>query len=699
MLTTQKFDYAVDLDELPLRDRQRRRVPGSRRNRAANEFPEFVGVDGESANRFYVDSDGVAECISVLVMLRAGDNFLMHEDRSPLRFRQIMKFLLNLPSGKKYVAFSFAYDVTMMIRAAYEDSRTERSKAALHKFLARWRDRDCWTERERLYGVKASFAGVYFIDYMPQKHLYVSGYNSQGKFTVRKISDVFGLFQSSFVKAIPDWTSITELELDHITRMKAERANFVGSDEEIAYNLRECELLAETMTNVRAACGDAGIRQTINFEGAGKIAQALLAQHNTPILDDRSTKLKCERITLPPPVMVGSNEAYYGGRFGICCNGPIPGPVYEYDINSAYPAAMADGLPCLLHGYWEHSTDVRHSHDTTRSFHDLPPTTMARTLWRWEGEETPVWTPFPIRRTHAGHGICYPLNSWEGHQDWYWLPEILAAVDTPGWYVECTEFWSWIQAPCACKPFDWITDLYAERVRIGKGGKGYVIKLGLNSLYGKCAQKLGVGLYFNPVWAGLITSRTRAKLFRAATPDVFMMATDAVYSTVPLDLPTDPKRLGAWDCTVIPDGMFVIQPGVYWKFDGSSITAKTRGVNKRVLEDHRNKIMQAWQDGKQSCTIDLGRVFQGVQLAYLQGHPERIGQWLPETKTLSFSMATNRATEFLTSRSNGTVYAPPIPFCQAAPSYQYPETGGFAPREDTGDTRDPDATHGLGRER
>jgi hypothetical protein len=447
---------------------------------------------------------------------------------------------------------------------------------------------------------------------------------------------------------------------------------------------------------VRRACRDAGIQGLNNFEGAGKIAQALLKQHHTPMLDDRHTKTVCARITLPPEVCDASDVAYYGGRFEICRNGPIPGPVYEYDINSAYPAAMVDGLPCLLHGYWKHSTGLRYGTGDSSSLQDLPPATVARTLWRYDGEDDPVWGPLPVRRAEGGHSICFPLSSWAGQADWYWLPEILAAMEHGSFYVECTEFWSWIQAPCDCRPFDWIDDLYAERVRIGKGGKGYVIKLGLSSLYGKCAQRVGAGLYFNPVWAGLITSRTRAILYRAATRDVFMMATDAVYSTVPLDLPTDAKRLGAWDCTVIPDGMFVIQPGVYWKFDGTTITAKTRGINKRILEAHKDKIMQAWHAGDTRCEIALGNVFHGVQLSWLQGHPERIGQWLPLTKQLHFTMSPKRAAVFKRHAEDSTTYAPPLPTCQNCPSYQYPGTGGFEPPDTTEDMLDPDSSHGLG---
>ena len=82
--------------------------------------------------------------------------------------------------------------------------------------------------------------------------------------------------------------------------------------------------------------------------------------------------------------------------------------------------------------------------------------------------------------------------------------------------------------------FDWVNDLYEERRRIGSDTRGYPLKIGLASLYGKMAQRCGRGPYHDAVSAGLITAITRARLIEALGQDphsVVMLATDAVFST------------------------------------------------------------------------------------------------------------------------------------------------------------------------
>ena len=62
------------------------------------------------------------------------------------------------------------------------------------------------------------------------------------------------------------------------------------------------------------------------------------------------------------------------------------------------------------------------------------------------------------------------------------------------------------------------------------------------------AQRIGKAAFANMIWAGLITAITRAKLNDAIALDplnILMLATDALYSLQPLDLPLG-DRLGQW---------------------------------------------------------------------------------------------------------------------------------------------------------
>jgi len=71
----------------------------------------------------------------------------------------------------------------------------------------------------------------------------------------------------------------------------------------------------------------------------------------------------------------------------------------------------------------------------------------------------------------------------------------------------------WVaRCDCNCRPFEWVKDLYEERRRIGSNTRGYPLKLGLNSLYGKMAQRCGRGPYHDAVAARLITASTRARV-------------------------------------------------------------------------------------------------------------------------------------------------------------------------------------------
>src|SRR5690348_17906092 len=56
---------------------------------------------------------------------------------------------------------------------------------------------------------------------------------------------------------------------------------------------------------------------------------------------------------------------------------------------------------------------------------------------------------------------------------------------------------------------------YTTLFRSGKDGAGIVLKLGTNSTYGKTAQSVGSAPFRSWIWAGNITSGTRAQLLRA----------------------------------------------------------------------------------------------------------------------------------------------------------------------------------------
>ncbi len=119
----------------------------------------------------------------------------------------------------------------------------------------------------------------------------------------------------------------------------------------------------------------------------------------------------------------------------------------------------------------------------------------------------------------------------------------------------------WIFHPATDnKPLAWIAKLFEYRASLLKSSAiGQVIKLGLNSIYGKFAESVGdpgrPPLFVSPYFAAAITAGTQRRVVEAAltNPDkVVMFATDGVYSTILLDVHVpDNITLGGWEHSVV----------------------------------------------------------------------------------------------------------------------------------------------------
>ena len=147
-----------------------------------------------------------------------------------------------------------------------------------------------------------------------------------------------------------------------------------------------------------------------------------------------------------------------------------------------------------------------------------------------------------------------------------------------------------IPADETSRPLEFIRALFNWRAEIVSKNKhdvrGQVIKLAINSVYGKFAQRvgqLGQPPAYGCLWyAAAITAGTRRKLMEAASNDpkaVIAFATDAVFATrvLPLDVP-ETKILGEWEFEE-GAGVSVVQSGVY--------TIRQRKIDERT---GKNKI-------------------------------------------------------------------------------------------------------------
>lgn len=225
----------------------------------------------------------------------------------------------------------------------------------------------------------------------------------------------------------------------------------------------------------------------------------------------------------------------------------------------------------------------------------------------------------------------------------YWSSEIVAAMGA-GTDISFLNGWQY-EPHCDCRWFSFVDDLYAWRLELGKSAKGQVLKLGMNSKYGKIAQSIGFAPYANPVWAGMITAGTRAQLigaYRGHEDSVFMLATDGLFTGECLDVKISPA-LGDWDLAVHDDGMFIVQPGIYFLPGGE---VKTRGVERGRIHGHRQEFESAWQrftaTGRpQSIRVEVVNFITAKQ-ALARGKWNIAGRWEHDVREIAYDWSTKR---------------------------------------------------------
>lgn len=554
----------------------------------------FCGIDGEGGN--IPDPQALFGTVHSYLLLRAGEFKL--ENPAGLDFYQCADFLCSLPRDRIYVGYFFDYDVTMMLKSLPQER------------VQRIFDRSKRFNDGRLMPVDY---GPYQLDYLPHKEFKV---RRKGEpWTI--ISDVGQFFQSTFLKTLEKWGIGTPEEREMIRVGKAQRADFTGVTDEIrAYNALEILLLEQLMSEFRAVCIDTGYVPR-KWQGPGYLAAAMLAHHGIPKRKDIPIMMNDDFRRL-------ANDAYYGGRFETTGAGPIQGPVYQYDINSAYPSILRT-LPCLTHGSWRRIRELPDSGLWFGQIYFNHPT--ARLLYN-----------FPVR-TKEGN-IFYPR---EGNGV-YWSTEIEAAVRAGSRISFAT---GWLYEPhCECRWFDFIDDYYARRLALGKSNKGTVLKLAGNSIYGKLAQSIGYAPYANPIWAGLITAGCRAKIIDAYSlaPDhTYMIATDGIFTGVKLDLNVS-TDLGDWEETVHEDGIFIVQPGIYYVSDGD---VKTRGVERGRINQRREDFEAAWRQFVEShgenytVTVPVDNFITARQ-ALARRRWSISGTWEKDTREISFDWSIKR---------------------------------------------------------
>lgn len=516
-----------------------------------------------------------------------------------------LSFLTALPLAARPYGYYLGYDWTMILR--------DLPNRALYRLL-----------RPELRATPGEGSGFSDLRWRHFRLHYLGGMmRIRNTCTGRSVTvwDVGRFFQAPFVQALEKWSIAAPVE--RVAEMKARRSRFTARDRAQIqeYCFAECRALAALVSELNTAHVSAGLPLT-RWHGPGSTASVALKQMG--IADKRGVQ--------PPEVQRAADCAFFGGRFEHAAIGSFEGPIYGYDLISAYPAACVE-LPCLEHGVWRRMNRLPHVASRARALvrFRLGPTTQEA-----------CWGPLPIRL--ADGTIVFPRSGATG---WCWDREFRAASAlAPN--VEPLEAWV-LTSRCKCTPFARVREWFEERKRIGKDGRGIVLKLAINSIYGKLAQSVGDPPFASRVWAGMITSDTRARLLEAIACDpsaVLCTATDGLYSLrpLPLDVGTD---LGQWEAKQA-DRIVLVRPGIYW----TESTVRARGVGRGALPpEQREAILTALEHGEPHVELPPVTRFGGAKACvYRSGETyrrsERYGQWYEQPVRISFDPRPKRGPGF-----------------------------------------------------
>lgn len=545
---------------------------------AAFRQKQFLAWDGEGAN---------INDVHQYIMMRNSQGRAL-ENPLGLSTLEVFRYLewASVP-GVINVIYGGSYDVNMILRDIPREEITRL-----------WKFKQCdWGEYEISYRHRKEFTiqrfnGKVIKDGKPSYMPHHWRKDKDGTWVKHpdwsfRLWDVIGFFQGTFVQAIKAWMpDIPREELDDIVAHKMARDTFhVNAMKDIAsYCRKEVEILQTIMERLRDALADAGL-PVRRWDGAGAIAAELL----------RREGIKKYQAVQPNHIRVLAKHAYAGGRIEMLQYGVHHGKTYRYDIRSAYPAAMLN-LPSLQAGRW-----VEVSGFQAGSFG----------LWEVRYSSAGIkrkLNPF-FYRLEDGR-IFYPAIAY----GIYWTPEVEAALETVPENTQVIRGWVWHPVDPSERPFSFVKTIYELRAKLKKEGHASekVLKLGLNSLYGKLAQQVSykgrVPPFHQLEWAGYITSLTRANLYRAAAQKpskVVHLATDGIVSTSPLDL-EEGTELGQWEKLEL-GGVIEVQAGVYWLLDkhGGIYELHYRGYDRNELQIDR--VIKHWESKDDSYLAHVTR--------------------------------------------------------------------------------------------
>lgn len=551
----------------------------------------FIALDGESINGSYV-------------LLGTSHPSYCLENKQGITTIEALEFLWRLGSNRHlrkrnttFVGYFFSYDVEMICKDLPNKikQRLFNPRLILDKKTGGFKkDRIYYKEYELTY-IKRKYFSV------RRKGMTQNGitiYDASGFFT--------GFPDRSFVGVLQQMQIEVPMEISH---GKEARSNFSWQDypDIKKYCLLECSKLVELMEKIYTMCEVVGLVPK-RWYGSSALANYALSKWKI-----RDFMRRTVQENMSGHFWDAITRAYFGGRIEAFKLGTFEN-IFAYDINSAYPAAIAL-LPATRENHFIYTTKFR----------------PGFAIWhvRFRFPKSLHIGVFPFRLSDGS--IKFPLRG-EGY---YWNPEVELAIKKWPQYVDVIEGY-YLQDNKKETPFKKLfPQLYKERAKYKARGDltHFVIKIVLNACYGKFAQKVGRADYKNFTWAGWITSYTRARLREAIIGkenSVIAFSTDGIYTLKKLKLKESPA-LGDWDFSQFHRGT-VLMSGLYL-LEGEKNKRGTRGYPK--ISDWEN-ILDQLNSKEKKASIQVN-MFIGFNMAH--NFPEVYGphylKFIQEEKILN----------------------------------------------------------------
>jgi hypothetical protein len=387
----------------------------------------------------------------------------------------------------------------------------------------------CWFWNKRY-----DFEGaISFLNEHDLRELYREGKTRYGIFKISYIPDKFFRISIPRSRGHRSFTfyDLAQFYSDHLDNVA--RRLLGKSKAPIDYDRLENDpdYVVENFANIQEACVQ---HATITKELGDLLIQKLI-KHRIPISRPYSKAYLAQRFfinecfipfTRDRKILEMGFDAYAGGWFEVFKRGHFD-RLYEYDINSAYPYEISKLIGIDL-GKWVFKKDL----DLEATYGFIK---CRINLNR---------SPHPIRFKFDGENF-YPLGKWDTTIT---LDEARFILDHEIGSIEVKR--ACYYYPNTIKhPFNWaVRNLYEKRRSASDPTENYLLKIVLNSIYGKFFQlnpsrkdegRWQGGKLFNPIYASIITANVRLRILRAIVDDpdkAVGVHTDSVLSMEPLDI-------------------------------------------------------------------------------------------------------------------------------------------------------------------